>query len=357
MQQKTDLKSMRAEELEAYVTGTLGLPRFRAGQIWQWLWKGVTSFDEMTNLSKDIRAKLEENCYIDVLTVENKQVSKDGTIKYLWRLMDGNYVESVLMHYHHGNSICISTQVGCAMGCKFCASTLEGRVRNLRASEIIDQVLFAQKESGQPISNIVLMGIGEPLDNYDNVLTFLYNVNNEKGLNIGMRHISLSTCGLCDGIDRLAQEGLPITLSISLHAFNDEVRSEIMPVNRRYPIGVLLDTCRRYIQKTGRRISFEYTLIAGKNDSPQQARQLAALLKGMLCHVNLIPVNEVVESGFRRSSQDRVNAFRDTLERCGINATVRRHLGGDIDASCGQLRRKKMQQMPQTGQQEESKDV
>lgn len=342
MQQKTDLKSMRAEELEAYVTGTLGLPRFRAGQIWQWLWKGVTSFEEMTNLSKEIRAKLNECCYINVLEVEDKQVSKDGTIKYLWRLMDGNYVESVLMHYHHGNSICISTQVGCAMGCKFCASTLEGRVRNLRASEIIDQVLFAQKESGQPISNIVLMGIGEPLDNYDNVLTFLYNVNDEKGLNIGMRHISLSTCGLCDGIDRLAQEELPITLSISLHAFNDEVRSEIMPVNRRYPIAVLLDTCRRYIQKTGRRISFEYTLIAGKNDSPQQARQLAALLKGMLCHVNLIPVNEVAECGFQRSGQERVQAFRDTLERCGINATVRRRLGGDIDASCGQLRRKKM---------------
>ncbi|MGI6031453.1 MAG: 23S rRNA (adenine(2503)-C(2))-methyltransferase RlmN [Eubacteriales bacterium] len=340
MEQKVDLKSMREEELTAYVTGTLGLPRFRAGQIFQWLYKGVESFEEMTNLSREIRAMLEENCYIDVLKVEQKQVSTDGTIKYLWRLMDGNFVESVLMQYKHGNSICVSTQVGCAMGCRFCASTLEGKVRNLHASEILDQVLFAQKESGRPISNIVLMGIGEPLDNYDNVLTFLYNVNHEKGMNIGMRHISLSTCGLCDRIDQLAEEGLGITLSISLHAFNDEVRSEIMPINRRYNIATLLETCRRYIAKTGRRISFEYTLISGKNDSPQQARQLAALLRGMLCHVNLIPVNEVKECGFRRSDPRRVERFRQTLEQCGVNATVRRRLGGDIEASCGQLRRK-----------------
>lgn len=340
--EKVDVKSLTRSQLTEFLVQELGQPKFRAEQIYGWLYRGVTSFDEMTNLSKDLRKTLDERCYIDRLEVEQKQISKDGTIKYLWKLMDGNMVESVLMEYKHGNSICISSQVGCAMGCKFCASTLEGKVRNLRASEIIDQVLFAQKDSGKPISNIVMMGIGEPLDNYDNVLTFLRNVNDEKGMNIGMRHISLSTCGLCDKIDKLAQEDLQLTLSISLHAFNDEVRSEIMPVNRKYNIQTLLDTCRRYIAKTGRRISFEYTLIAGKNDSPEQAQKLAKLLKGMLCHVNLIPVNEVKECGFETSSVQRVEKFRDTLEKCGINATVRRKLGSDIDASCGQLRRKQM---------------
>jgi 23S rRNA (adenine2503-C2)-methyltransferase len=271
--------------------------------------------------------------------VERKQVSQlDGTIKYLWKLRDGNCIETVLMRYQHGNTVCISSEVGCAMGCAFCASTLGGLVRRLTPSEMVDQVLFTQIDAGVPISNIVLMGIGEPLDNYDTVRRFLELINSPEGMNIGMRHISLSTCGLVKGIDRLAEENLQLTLSVSLHAPDDETRSQIMPVNRAVGVDTLMRTCRRYFQKTGRRISFEYAMIDGVNDSDRQADLLARHLKGMPSHVNLIPLNEVRESPLKPSK--RVRQFQKRLEDQGVTVTVRRKLGGDIDASCGQLRRK-----------------
>jgi 23S rRNA (adenine2503-C2)-methyltransferase len=301
--------------------------------------KGVRSFQEMTNLSKDLREQLEEQCYLTVPQVERKQVSQlDGTIKYLWKLRDGNCIETVLMRYQHGNTVCISSEVGCAMGCAFCASTLGGLVRRLTPSEMVDQVLFTQLDSGATISNIVLMGIGEPLDNYDTVKRFLELINSLDGMNIGMRHISLSTCGLVKQIDRLAEENLQLTLSVSLHAPDDETRSRIMPVNRSCGVETLMSTCRRYFKKTGRRISFEYAMIDGVNDSDRQADLLAAQLKGMPSHVNLIPLNEVRESPLKPSK--RVRQFQQRLESHGITVTVRRKLGGDIDASCGQLRRK-----------------
>jgi 23S rRNA (adenine2503-C2)-methyltransferase len=293
----------------------------------------------MTNLSKALREQLEEQCYLTVPQVERKQVSRlDGTIKYLWKLRDGNCIETVLMRYQHGNTVCISSEVGCAMGCAFCASTLGGLVRRLTPSEMVDQVLFTQLDSGLPISNIVLMGIGEPLDNYDTVKRFLELINSPDGMNIGMRHISLSTCGLVKQIDRLAEENLQLTLSVSLHAPDDETRSRIMPVNRSCGVDTLMSTCRRYFQKTGRRISFEYAMIDGVNDSDRQADLLASQLKGMPSHVNLIPLNEVRESPLKPSK--RVRQFQQRLESQGITVTVRRKLGGDIDASCGQLRRK-----------------
>jgi 23S rRNA (adenine2503-C2)-methyltransferase len=301
--------------------------------------KGVRSFGEMTNLSKALREQLEEQCYLTVPQVERKQMSRlDGTIKYLWKLRDGNCIETVLMRYQHGNTVCISSEVGCAMGCAFCASTLGGLVRRLTPSEMVDQVLFTQLDSGLPISNIVLMGIGEPLDNYDTVKRFLELINSPDGMNIGMRHISLSTCGLVKQIDRLAEENLQLTLSVSLHAPDDETRSRIMPVNRSCGVDTLMSTCRRYFQKTGRRISFEYAMIDGVNDSDRQADLLAAHLRGMPSHVNLIPLNEVRESPLKPSK--RVRQFQQRLESQGITVTVRRKLGGDIDASCGQLRRK-----------------
>ena len=337
-----DLKSMTLEEMGALMK-EMNQPAFRAKRIFQWLHRGVASFDEMTNLSKELRERLKESCTLTVPIVERKQQSAlDGTIKYLWRLGDGNCIETVLMRYKHGNTVCVSCQVGCRMGCAFCASTLGGKVRDLTAAEILDQVIFTQKDSGQPISNIVMMGIGEPLDNWDNVLRFLNLVNHPDGLNIGMRHISLSTCGLVKEIDKVAALELQLTLSVSLHAPDDETRTRLMPVNKAVGVEKLMETCRRYFQATGRRISYEYALIDGVNDSDAQADRLAELLKGQPGHVNLIPLNDVEESPLKPSR--RVRQFQQRLESHGVTATVRRKLGGDIDASCGQLRRKTLQE-------------
>ena len=336
----TDIKSMTQGEITAALR-EMGESAFRGKQIFSWLHKGARSFDEMSDLSKDLRARLAAEYYITSPEIACKQVSKlDGTTKYLWRLSDGNCIETVLMSYHHGNTVCISSQVGCRMGCKFCASTVAGKVRDLRASEMLDQVLFTRLDSGREISNIVLMGIGEPLDNRETVLRFLQLVNHPDGLNIGMRHISLSTCGIVPGIDALAQEDLQLTLSVSLHAPDSETRSRIMPVNRSYDVEELFAACHRYFQKTGRRISFEYAMIDGVNDNDWQADLLAKKIRGMPGHVNLIPLNDVTESEFKPSR--RVAAFQKRLESHGITATVRRSLGGDIDASCGQLRRKEV---------------
>lgn len=335
-----DIKSKTLAELADELT-VLGEPKFRAKQVFSWLHRGVTSFDEMTDLSKALREKLKNEYELIYPTVARRlESAKDGTIKYLWRLTDGNCVESVLMRYHHGNTVCISSEVGCPMGCAFCASTLGGLVRRLKPSEMLDQVLFTQLDSGLPISNIVLMGIGEPLDNFDTVLRFLELVNSPEGMNIGMRHISLSTCGLVDKIDALAEKNLQLTLSVSLHAPTDEIRSKIMPINRRYPVAQLLDSCKHYFEKTGRRISFEYAMIRGVNDTPEMAKILIRRLKGIAAHVNLIPLNEVAESPLKPSYPETVRAFQQTLEAHGIPATVRRTLGSDINASCGQLRRK-----------------
>lgn len=331
---------MTLAEMEAFFT-ELGEPKFRAKQVFTWLHRGVTSFAEMTNLSKALRQTLDDACEITAPEVVSKQTDPaDGTIKYLWRLRDGNCVETVLMRYHHGNTVCISSEVGCPMGCAFCASTIGGLVRRLSPAEMLDEVLFTQLDSGLPISNIVLMGIGEPLDNYETVLRFLELVNSEDGLNIGMRHISLSTCGLVPKIDALAQENLQLTLSVSLHAPDDETRSRIMPVNRRWNVEELLSACRRYFETTGRRISFEYAMIRGINDSPAQARLLAKKLRGLTAHVNLIPLNHVEESPLEPSTRQSVAEFQQILEASGIPCTVRRTLGSQIDASCGQLRRR-----------------
>ncbi len=329
---------------------SLGEPKYRASQIFPQLHKGLSP-DEMTNIGKITRQKLSEAAHYHLPKVEQKLVSAiDGTVKYLFSLADGNCVESVVMKYEHGNTVCISSQVGCRMGCRFCASTIGGRVRDLTAGELLGQVIAAQADMGERIDNIVMMGIGEPLDNFDAVVRFLRLVNDPAGLCIGYRHISLSTCGLVDKIDALAELELPITLSISLHAPDDATRSAIMPINNRYGVDELLGACRRYYDKTGRRISFEYTLIAGKNDSVEQAEKLSRVLNSRLrsktdsmpIHVNLIPVNEVSETGFVRSGEAAVRAFAATLERRGIRATVRRKLGPDINASCGQLRRAAM---------------
>ena len=336
----TDIKSMTQEELGSFLK-SLGQPAFRAKQVFSWLHRGVTSFDEMTNLPKTLREQLAQTCHITVPFVARRQESKlDGTIKYLWELADGSCIETVLMQYHHGNTVCISSQVGCRMGCAFCASTIAGKVRDLTASEMLDQVLFTQLDSGREISNIVLMGIGEPLDNRDNVRRFLELVNHPDGLHIGMRHISLSTCGIVPGIEWLAEQDLQLTLSVSLHAPDSETRSRIMPVNRAYDVEELYAACHRYFKKTGRRISFEYAMIDGVNDHDWQADLIAQKLRGMPGHVNLIPLNDVAESPFKPSR--RVAAFQKRLESHGVTATVRRSLGGDIDASCGQLRRKVM---------------
>ncbi|MCD7917118.1 MAG: 23S rRNA (adenine(2503)-C(2))-methyltransferase RlmN [Clostridiales bacterium] len=334
----TDIKSLSRAELSALVA-ELGEPGFRAKQIFTWLQKGVEGFDEMTNLPKSLRGKLAERCTLTVPVAERKQVSQlDGTIKYLWRLADGNCIETVIMRYQHGNTVCVSSEVGCLMGCAFCASTVGGLVRRLTPAEILDQVIFSQKDSGLPISNIVLMGIGEPMDNLDAVLRFLELVNDPEGLNIGMRHISLSTCGIVPGIQRLGELDLQLTLSVSLHAPDNETRNRLMPVNRAYPVEELFAACHRYFQETGRRISFEYAMIDGVNDHDWQADLIVKHLKGMPGHVNLIPLNDVRESPLKPSR--RVAAFQKRLERQGVTATVRRKLGGDIDASCGQLRRK-----------------
>jgi 23S rRNA (adenine2503-C2)-methyltransferase len=337
-----DIKSMTEEEITQALRD-LGEPTFRGKQVFTWLHRGVSSFDEMTNLSKPLREKLRERYVIHVPKAARRQVSAlDGTVKYLWELHDGNCIESVLMRYHHGNTVCISSQVGCRMGCAFCASTVGGKVRDLTPSELLDQVIFTQADSGLPISNIVLMGIGEPMDNLDNVLRFLELVNHPDGLHIGMRHISLSTCGVVPGIDRLADLELQLTLSVSLHAPDSETRSTIMPVNRAYDVEELFRACRRYFERTGRRISFEYAMIDGVNDHDWQADRIAEQVRGMPAHVNLIPLNDVRESSLRPSR--RLSAFQKRLEHHGLTATVRRSLGGDIDASCGQLRRKAMEE-------------
>ena len=336
----TDIKSMTQEGITDALRA-MGEPAFRGKQVFSWLHKGATDFAEMNNLSKPLREKLGKEFTITAPTVARKQVSRlDGTVKYLWELRDDNCIETVLMSYHHGNTVCISSEVGCPMGCKFCASTIGGLVRRLEPSELLDQVLFSQLDSGLPISNIVLMGIGEPLDNFDNVMRFLELVNSPDGMNIGMRHISLSTCGLVDKIEQLAERDLQLTLSVSLHSPDDESRSKIMPVNRRWPVDTLLSACRDYFAKTGRRISFEYTMIDGVSDSPEQAQLLAKKLAGMGAHVNMIPLNNVTESGLHTSSRQAIRRFQTILEENGITATLRRTLGSDIDASCGQLRRK-----------------
>ena len=338
-----NLKSLTQPEL-AEILKELGQPPFRAKQVFAWLHKGVRSYDEMTNLPKPLRDALAKEYPICPPKVVRKQESqRDGTIKYLWELSDGNCVETVLMRYHYGNTVCISTEVGCRMGCAFCASTIGGLVRRLEPYEMLDEVLFTQVDSGLPVSHIVLMGIGEPLDNFDNVMRFLELVNSPDGMNISMRHISLSTCGLVPKIDELAKRKLQLTLSVSLHAPNDAVRDRIMPVNRAYPSEELLCACRRYYQATNRRISFEYAMIDGVNDSEENAKELLRRLKGLPAHFNLIPLNHVEESPLKPSSRAAVAKFQKTLEDGGVTATVRRTLGGDIDASCGQLRRKYQQ--------------
>ena len=334
------LKSMTLPEI-TQVLKELGQPGFRAKQVFSWLHKGVRTYDEMTNLPQNLRKLLADTYPILPPQVVRKQESqKDGTIKYLWKLWDGNCVETVLMRYNYGNTVCISTEVGCRMGCAFCASTLGGLVRPLEPFEMVDQVLFTQVDSGLPISHIVLMGIGEPLDNFDNVMRFLELINDPEGMNISMRHISLSTCGLVPKIDALAEKKLQISLAISLHGSNDEIRNKIMPVNKAYPIAVLMEACRRYYAATSRRIHFEYAMIQGVNDAEENARQLLKLLKGLPAHVNMIPLNHVEESPLKPSTKKTVARFQQILEEGGIPATVRRTLGSDIDASCGQLRRK-----------------
>ena len=337
---KKDILSLLPEELEAELA-QMGEPKFRAAQVFQWLGRGVRTFDSMSNLSKDLRQKLSERYFLYEPKVLRKQVSAiDGTVKYLWELFDGNAVETVVMRYQHGNTVCVSSQVGCRQGCAFCASTIGGLVRNLRASEILDEVFFSERDSGMKISNIVLMGIGEPLDNFDNVMRFLTLVNHPGGMNIGMRHISLSTCGLIERFEDLAARDLQLTLSVSLHAPDDETRSRIMPANRGRGVDKLIAACREYYEMTGRRISFEYAMIDGVNDTPDHARLLARHAREVSAHVNLIPLNHVEERQFQPSTPEHMKRFIKILEDSGVNVTVRRRLGSDVDASCGQLRRK-----------------
>ena len=339
-----DIKSMTLAELGTELKA-LGEPAFRAKQIYRWMHRGVRDFSEMTDISRSLRERLTAEYTLVSPTVARRlQSQKDGTIKYLWRLMDGNCVESVLMRYHYGNTICISSEVGCRMGCAFCASTRGGLVRRLEPSEMLDQVMFTQLDSGRTVSNIVLMGTGEPLDNYDNVLKFLHLVSCPEGINIGQRHISLSTSGIADRIEMLAREKLQITLSVSLHAPDDETRSSIMPVNDAYPVERLMKACRYYFDTTGRRISYEYMMARDKTDRPWQADLLAKLLKGRPAHVNLIPLNEVAESPLKPSRPETVRRFQQALEKRGVTATVRRKLGPDIDAACGQLRQRQLKE-------------
>lgn len=338
----TNLRDLTYEELENLILD-LGEKKFRAKQVYEWLMKGVNSYDEMLNVPSLLKAKLSENYFIHGLEIVKKLVSAiDNTKKYLFKLHDGNMVESVVMYYKHGITVCISSQVGCAMGCRFCASTIGGLVRSLSSGEILEQVIYAQKDIGERISNIVMMGIGEPLANFHNVKKFLKNVNDERGLNIGYRHISLSTCGVVPNILELAKEKLPITLSISLHSPVDSERSSIMPINDKYNISTLIDACKQYQQQCGRRISFEYAIIKDVNDSIDDAKKLASLLKGIMCHVNVIPVNNVEENSYQKPDAAKIKSFCDCLESKGITATVRRELGSDINASCGQLRKNNM---------------
>ncbi len=338
---KTDILSMTFSEISEEFA-VFGYPKFRAKQVYEWLHKHLVSdYDEMSNLPKNLRDDLKEKLPVFGCKIEKKQISKiDKTVKYLFQLHDGDFVESVVMKYKYGYTICVSSQVGCKMGCAFCASTLGGFKRSLTAGEILSQLYTAQKDIGERISHIVLMGMGEPLDNYDNVMRFLELVTDEQGVNISMRNISLSTCGIVPKIEELLGKHLQLTLSISLHAPSDEIRSSIMPINNKYPVDELLKICRKYTQETSRRISFEYSMLSGFNDTDECAKLLASKLKGMLCHVNLIPVNEVAESPYKPSTPERIERFIEILSKNGINATVRRKLGSDIDASCGQLRLK-----------------
>ncbi len=338
--EKQDIRSMYLTELEEML-GELGQPKFRAAQLFRWLQSGETDFDSMTNIPLSLRNELKEKTYIaDVKIVRKFKSRIDETVKYVYELYDGEYIESVLMKYEHGYTVCISTQVGCRMGCSFCASGIAGLTRNLTASELLAQITAAGRDNGIRVSNVVMMGMGEPLDNLDNSVRFLRLVSDDKGLNIGLRHISLSTSGVVSGIKRLKEYNFPITLSISLHAPNDEIRSSIMKVNRKWNIEELLGACKEYQAVTTRRISFEYALIDGVNDSDECAAQLAKRLKGIMCHVNLIPANPVKENSFKKPDKNKIIHFRDLLIKKGVNATVRRTLGADIDASCGQLRKR-----------------
>ncbi|CCO07182.1 23S rRNA (adenine(2503)-C(2))-methyltransferase RlmN [Desulforamulus hydrothermalis] len=344
---KVNLKDLNLTELQQLLS-QLGEKPFRAEQICRWIFaKGITGFSEMTNLSKELRSKLAELAWLSSPQMAVRRQSADGdTVKYLFTLTDGHAVESVLMKHSYGNAVCVSTQVGCRMGCLFCASTLGGLVRNLSPAEIYDQVLGIQQDSGLRVSHIVIMGTGEPLDNYDNVLKFLANINAPYGLNIGFRHITLSTCGLVPRMRELARKKLPLTLAVSLHAPNDALRDQLVPINRRYKLAQLIEACHDYVNLTGRRITFEYALLAGVNDREEHARQLISLVKGLLCHINLIPANPVQERGFQRSSPAQTERFRAILSRGGLHVTVRREMGGDIDAACGQLRRRYEKQKP-----------
>ena len=334
-----NIKDYNLEELKKQLK-EIGEKPFRAEQIFKWLYDDkVQSFDEMTNLSLELREKLKNNYTMCNFNILKKQESKDGTIKYLFDVLDDNAIETVLMKYHHGNSICVSSQIGCKMGCKFCASTGINFVRNLTSGEIVEQIIRVEQDTGEKISNVVLMGIGEPLDNYENVVKAIRLINHPKGLNIGARHISISTSGLVPKIYQLAEENIQCTLSISLHATDNQKRSSMMPVNNTYPIEELLQACKDYIAKTNRRISFEYALAKDNNDHLEDAKQLVKLLKGMLCHVNLIPINKIENGTFDKSSNENIMKFRDYLNDHGIVATIRRELGSDIDAACGQLRR------------------
>ena len=337
--EKVDIRSMFIEELEALIK-EWGQPKFRAAQIFKWLHEGVTDFEDMTNIPKELRETLKQKAYIaDVKIVKRLESKIDGTVKYVYELTDGEYIESVLMKYEHGYTVCISTQVGCRMGCSFCASGLNGLCRNLTASEMLSQIMAAQRDNGIRVSNVVMMGMGEPLDNFENSVRFLKLVSCDKGMNIGLRHISLSTSGVVTGIERLKEYNLPITLSISLHAPNDKIRSSMMPVNKKWNVDALLNACKNYQKVTTRRISFEYALIEGVNDSEECAKELAQKLKGIMCHINLIPANPVKENSFKKPDKNKILNFQKKLEALGLNATVRRTLGSDIDASCGQLRR------------------
>ncbi len=339
-----NIKDYNLEELKQEIEN-IGEKKFRAEQIFKWLYQEkVKSFDEMTNLSLNLREKLKENYTICNFKILKKQESKDGTIKYLFDVLDGNAIETVLMSYHHGYSICVSSQIGCKMGCKFCASTGINFIRNLSSGEIVEQILAVEQDTGVRISNVVFMGIGEPLDNYDNVINAIHIINNQKGLSIGARHISISTSGLVPKIYKLAEENIPCTLSISLHATTNEKRSKMMPVNNSYPIEELIEACKYYLEKTNRRISFEYALAKDNNDNIEDAKGLIKLLKGMLCHVNLIPINKIENGKFTKSSNENIIKFRDYLNEHGIVATIRRELGSDIEAACGQLRRKNLRQ-------------
>ena len=342
---KTDIKSLDYGELQEFLK-TMGEKAFRAKQIYQWMHeKQAESFEEMTNLSKSLREKLKENCiYTCLEPVEILTSALDGTQKYLFRLADGNVVESVLMKYKHGNSVCISTQVGCRMGCRFCASTIGGLTRHLEVSEMLDEVYRIQRISGERVSNLVLMGTGEPLDNYEHVVKFIHMLSDEHGLNISQRNITLSTCGIVPKIRELAKEGLQITLALSLHASSQEKRKELMPIAYKYEIGDVLEACRYYFEQTGRRLTFEYSLVGGVNDTDGDAAELARMLRGMNCHVNLIPVNPIKEREFVQSEKKVIADFKNKLEKCGINVTIRREMGRDIDGACGQLRKSYMEQ-------------